>query len=184
VPAAHSSVHFGGDLTGDVDRRVRGVGAARIDLDKDVVSLRRCCQTSRRGFSVTVISVAPMAALTCSGPSGTARWPHNVRFARGVMSVSSPEVARARVRSTRLLHCRVIPFNRRRRCASRCYVPSADHHFALTLTLHTGQAPQPCLARVTSAIASCSSRVARSARGAYRSPPCRFQVFWSNCTPP
>lgn len=34
------------------------------------------------------------------------------------------------------------------------------------MTLHTGQAPQPCRARVTSAIASCSSRVARSARGA------------------
>ena len=35
-----------------------------------------------------------------------------------------------------------------------------------SLVLHTGQAPQPCRARVTSAIASCSSRVARSARGA------------------
>src|SRR5215211_5387362 len=52
------------------------------------------------------------------------------------------------------------------------------------LALHVGQAPRPCRARVTSAIAICSSRVARSARGAYRRPPLRSQVPWSNCTPP
>src|SRR4051812_47896808 len=45
------------------------------------------------------------------------------------------------------------------------------------LPLHTGHAPHPCRARVTSAIAICSSLVARSALGAYRRPPCRSQVF-------
>src|SRR3954466_7964062 len=45
------------------------------------------------------------------------------------------------------------------------------------LPLHTGHAPQPCRARVTSAIAICSSLVARSALGAYLRPPCRSQVF-------
>ena len=48
----------------------------------------------------------------------------------------------------------------------------------------TGHAPQPCLSCVTSAIAICSSLVARSALSAYRRPPLRTQVFWSNCTPP
>ena len=41
-----------------------------------------------------------------------------------------------------------------------------DGQCARILALHTGQAPQPCRARVTSAIAICSSRVARSARAA------------------
>ena len=49
------------------------------------------------------------------------------------------------------------------------YLPSAEQpndQRTPSLALHTGQAPQPCRARVTSAIAICSSRVARSARGA------------------
>src|ERR1700682_3843738 len=36
-PAAHLSGHFGGDLVGDVQRRVRGVGAASVAVDNDVV---------------------------------------------------------------------------------------------------------------------------------------------------
>lgn len=50
--------------------------------------------------------------------------------------------------------------------------------------VHDGQAPQPCAAWVFLAIAICSSRVARSARGAYSWPPQRSQVFWSNWMPP
>src|SRR5262245_19427124 len=45
------------------------------------------------------------------------------------------------------------------------------------LPLHTGHAPQPCRARVTSAIAICSSLVARSALEAYLRPPFRSHVF-------
>src|SRR5690606_13333106 len=45
------------------------------------------------------------------------------------------------------------------------------------LALHVGHAPQPWRARVTSAIAICSSFVARSALGAYLRPPLRSQVF-------
>src|SRR4029079_14907718 len=57
-------------------------------------------------------------------------------------------------------------------------------HDAPILPLHVGHAPQPCRARVMSAIAICSSRVARSALAAYLRPPLRSHVFWSNCTPP
>ena len=45
------------------------------------------------------------------------------------------------------------------------------------LPLQTGHAPHPCRARVTSAIAICSSLVARSALAAYLRPPLRSQVF-------
>ncbi|SHW14082.1 Uncharacterised protein [Mycobacteroides abscessus subsp. abscessus] len=51
-----------------------------------------------------------------------------------------------------------------------------DGQRAPTLALHTGQAPHPCADSVFSAIAICSSRVARSARGAYLPPPCASQV--------
>ena len=41
--------HFGGDLVGDIDRRVRGVGAACVDIDKDVVSLDQRSPTGPSG---------------------------------------------------------------------------------------------------------------------------------------
>jgi hypothetical protein len=47
-----------------------------------------------------------------------------------------------------------------------------------------GQASQPCSFCTFLATAICSSRLALSAVGAYLVPPCRFQVFWSNCRPP
>ncbi len=49
---------------------------------------------------------------------------------------------------------------------------------------HTGHAPGPCPSSTFSATAICWSRVARSARGAYRAPPYASQVDWVNCSPP
>src|ERR1700687_5388109 len=52
-PAAHLSGHFGGDLVGDVDSGVRGVGTAGVDVDKDVGSVRQSAATGpARGVGV------------------------------------------------------------------------------------------------------------------------------------
>ncbi|KUM71393.1 hypothetical protein AQI70_27970 [Streptomyces curacoi] len=49
---------------------------------------------------------------------------------------------------------------------------------------HCGQAPHPCTATTFRAIAICSLREARSARGAYLPPPKPSQVGCENCSPP
>lgn len=46
------------------------------------------------------------------------------------------------------------------------------------------QADMPWTSARRSATAICSARVARSARGAYFSPPAAFQLDWVNCRPP
>ena len=49
---------------------------------------------------------------------------------------------------------------------------------------HTGQAPRPWVANTFSAIAICSSRLARWATGANSPPPWPDQVPGANCSPP
>src|SRR6185436_20995249 len=50
------SRHFGGDLVGDVDSGIRGVGTAGVDVDKDVVSVRQCAATGPAGGVSVLLS--------------------------------------------------------------------------------------------------------------------------------
>jgi hypothetical protein len=41
--------HIGGDLFGNLDRRISGVSAARVDVDDDVVRVRQRASTAPAG---------------------------------------------------------------------------------------------------------------------------------------